>query len=496
MKICFSLLITGSLKREAYTVQPHNLLGDEQAQARRFFPVEAGAGCTSCFLLLFSDHTQLTIKYSTVSLNIISYPITPPFMDLEEAIRYEGESTNLDFKATIYKADKSEDLIKDIMAMANANSDQDRHIVVGVKHYPSNERYILGVEEFIDDATYHQLIHSNIEPEINFEYFAYTIDDKKVGVFRIFNCDNPPYMMKRDGAKLKRGDSFIRKGTSTMRLMRSDIDRMFAKKQSGYNFYDKIDAVLQSDGQPCTTLRPWPILTPPSQVAANEIRQVIADKERAILKRAEEARLLEERMKNLPENLRGIGALQQGLKLPDFAIGANMMFGHTTYEQRDIPTLQKNLSKVKETYAENDKHYLFEQKTHKLNILISNTGDRYLENCSVEITVKRTFNFIIPNRIYEKPQGGSWLMPSPPKPASYASLHYPTIKRNADSYIIIDNIGDIKHNRPKNALEVPFRLLLPTNAAGNTLELTLSIFGKNLPEPFVKTLKVAIESSN
>ena len=73
-------------------------------------------------------------------------------MELIDLIHYENEKTGLDFKAVIYKADKFDDLLKDIMAMANAALEEDRYIVVGVKHHPSSERVFLGVEEFIDDT--------------------------------------------------------------------------------------------------------------------------------------------------------------------------------------------------------------------------------------------------------------------------------------------------------------------------------------------------------
>ena len=135
-------------------------------------------------------------------------------MELLDLIQYENEKTGLDFKAVVYKADKFDDLLKDIMAMANAALEEDRYIVVGVKHYPNSERAFLGVEEFMDDATYYQLVHSNIEPDIQFEYFHVEVEDKKVGVFRIYHCDNQPYLMKKDTKNLRRGDGFIRKGTS------------------------------------------------------------------------------------------------------------------------------------------------------------------------------------------------------------------------------------------------------------------------------------------
>ena len=411
-------------------------------------------------------------------------------MDLIDLIHYENEKTGLDFKAVIYKADKFDDLLKDIMAMANAALEEDRYIVVGIKHHPSSERVILGVEEFMDDATYYQLVHSNIEPDIHFEYFHVEVADKKVGVFRIFNCDNQPYLMKKDTKNLRRGDGFIRKGTSQMRLMRSDLDKIFAQRQSADEFTGKIDTVFESDGKPCTTLQPWAELVPPSEEAAIRIRAIIADKE--AIEAARAARISAQQS-NYPGLSKSI--------LDSFAFSSNLAKGlqlgpgmSLKYEDRDVSTLKANLAKVRETYEERDLHYLYEQRAHKINILITNTADRYIEDCSVEIRIKRSFDFVVATTVYEKYQGssGGYLSMPIARPASYARLHYPKVKADAEWYTVSGHPGDLKHQLSTAALGVPIRVLLPPDSAGNKLELVLTIFGKNLPKPYVKTLLIDI----
>ena len=52
--------------------------------------------------------------------------------------------------------------------------------------------------------------------------------------------------------------------------------------------------------------------------------------------------------------------------------------------------------------------------------------------------------------------------------------------------------GDLKHKLPTAALSVPLRVLLPPGSAGNKLEVILTIFGKNLPKPDVRTLVIDI----
>jgi hypothetical protein len=411
-------------------------------------------------------------------------------MDLIDLIHYENEKTGLDFKAVIYKADKFVDLLKDIMAMANAALEEDRYIVVGIKHHPSSERVILGVEEFMDDATYFQLVHSNIEPDIHFEYFHVEVADKKVGVFRIFNCDNQPYLMKKDTKNLRRGDGFIRKGTSQMRLMRSDLDKIFARRQSADEFTGKIDTVFESDGKPCTTLQPWAELVPPSEEAAIRIRAIIADKEAIEAARAARISAQQSSYPGLSKSI-----------LDSFAFSSNLAKGlqlgpgmSLKYEDRDVSTLKANLAKVRETYEERDLHYLYEQKAHKINILITNTADRYIEDCSVEIRIKRSFDFVVATTVYEKYQGssGGYLSMPIARPASYARLHYPKVKADAEWYTVSGHPGDLKHQLSTAALGVPIRVLLPPDSAGNKLELVLTIFGKNLPKPYVKTLLIDI----
>ena len=107
--------------------------------------------------------------------------------DIEWKIRYERESSNLDFKREQYKKEKYESLIKDIMSMANNPVDGSKHIIVGVKETPDGNKEIYPIEstDFVDVATYQQIVRENIEPTIDFNYYPYDIPEGKIGVFEI-----------------------------------------------------------------------------------------------------------------------------------------------------------------------------------------------------------------------------------------------------------------------------------------------------------------------
>ncbi|MDO7854435.1 AlbA family DNA-binding domain-containing protein [Hymenobacter convexus] len=410
-------------------------------------------------------------------------------MELLDLIQYENEKTGLDFKAIVYKADKFDDLLKDIMAMANAALEEDRYIVVGVKHYPNSERAFLGIEEFMDDATYYQLVHSNIEPDIQFEYFHVEVADKKVGVFRIYQCDNQPYLMKKDTKSLRRGDGFIRKGTSQMRLMRSDLDKIFAKRQVAPDLAAKLDAVFEVDGQPSTRLTPVLDSGLPSASAARSIRRAIADKELSAAER--EAKKQEMLEKKLPgymvfNIMESNPVFAQMAEMSAWASGREL-----PYEKRDLATLKEDLESVKKTYQAADLYYLYEERARKINLRISNHGEQYIENCSVEIRIKKSCPFVVADAVYPKPEHHSPFKALGLNGPSLEKINYPRVTETPESYVIKAHLGDLRHNFTTLALKEPARLTLPMNSSGQ-LEVTLTLFGKNLPKPYVKTLLVDI----
>lgn len=170
---------------------------------------------------------------------------------ISKLIEFGYECDYLDFKERQYHKDKSMDLLADIMAMANSRHNGDKYIIVGVKDRPEGKE-IKGIElkDFIDSSNYTQLILSNIEPEIQFEYFKYEYKGSILGVFRIYNTDNKPYMMKKKYERLNEGYCLIRKGSMNAVAKRSDIDYMYINKgQFEIRFLERaLHAVHDADG--------------------------------------------------------------------------------------------------------------------------------------------------------------------------------------------------------------------------------------------------------
>ncbi|HEV7889433.1 MAG TPA: ATP-binding protein [Pyrinomonadaceae bacterium] len=385
---------------------------------------------------------------------------------LDDLIRYENENTRLDFKAVQYTKPMFEALVKDIMAMANASVPGDRYIVVGVKHRPDGSKEYLSIDEkdFIDSATYHQLIRDNVEPEIHFDYSPYHFEGHLLGVFRIYDCEEQPYMMRKDfSASLRRGDAFIRKGSHQPRMVREDLDRII-KKRMETDFSGVIRIAFDSPGTPAEiSLSAIRDFRYPSDVAAAKIRQILAARAQS----GGEG----------PMTLHRLAAMS--------ALRA------TPYEGRDTETLKKNLEKVKETYREADLHTYYELHSAKVNFTIVNEGQTYVEDASISVEFPKVSGLAIAPEIYPEPED--------PDPFGIRRVRlrtywerYPTVTEREQGITVKERLGDLRHGLPKRAFENDLRIVLGGELAGETIELRCRIYGKQLRTPRVETLKIHV----
>ena len=401
-------------------------------------------------------------------------------VNFDDLIKYENENTSLDFKAIQYKKKQYEALIKDIMSMANADVENDRYIIIGVNFESSGDREVLNIKksDFIDSATYQQIIKENIEPEIKLDYFSYKYEGKLLGILKIFNCFDQPYVMKKDFGRLKKGDCFIRKGSHQSKMTRRDLDRIFEKKIKKDKFDGKIQLSFSgySPGQEIELMTTGDIKLP-SQRAAEKIKKIIKEKKQLA------------KMKTQSAALTGIPAILESQKrLAEILRTAATPFASIPYEQRSLEELEKNLKEIDQTYCEDDYYELFELNSHKINISILNQGHMYIEDASIQVKIKKIDELLVADKVYEEPKNNIIIVS--PRVSSYESMNYPEVDCSKSSIFIYQTIGDVKHHIPIDAFRVPIRIVLLDQLAGKVIEIKCKIFGKNLIEPLNEILRI------
>jgi hypothetical protein len=379
-------------------------------------------------------------------------------MQIADIIKYENENTAVDFKATEYKKETFHELLKDVIAMANAYIDSEKYIICGVK-LKGQEREILGLKNVTDSATYQQIISNNIEPELSIDYFPFDFNGITLGVLKISDCIDKPYMMKKDfGEKLKRGDCFIRKGSFTDRLLRTDLDNILNKRIKQSKFNGIVECFFSISNDCVLEVKVPRDVNFPSDIQKAKIEKIIREKEETLQK-------FDNTIKRT---------------LVDIDIP---MIGGTPYENRSLATLRQNLKNVKETYLDDDLYFLSKEVAKRINFTISNKGSEYLLDSTIEVIIEKAEGLIMLERIYAKPISAGLLTPIIPSTPSWDSMNYPKIIEEAKVYKIIESVGDIKHNVPQNALRVPFRIAFGANLVNSKISIKIFLHCKNLISP-------------
>lgn len=157
-------------------------------------------------------------------------------MDKEtfEKLLNEGESNKLDYKSDQYtfissrNHEKSE-LLKDILAFANAWRTETAHILIGVEETKNGKGIAVGVgvTKHFDDAVIQEFVNKKLNRPISFSYTTFDYNNLSIGVFEIHTqLHSRPFYIEKDFGKIKRHEVKVRRGTSTDTAEPDEVKQM------------------------------------------------------------------------------------------------------------------------------------------------------------------------------------------------------------------------------------------------------------------------------
>lgn len=147
---------------------------------------------------------------------------------LLDSLLYRGEGDALDFKKMQYSfegaddKDKSE-LLKDILAFANAWRDTTAYIVIGV----SEAREVVGLDKDIDDSRLQQFVNGKVNRPIRFHYRSFKYKEKTIGLYTI-PLQERPFYSNREYGKVSAEVVYVRRGSATALAKPDEIAKMGA----------------------------------------------------------------------------------------------------------------------------------------------------------------------------------------------------------------------------------------------------------------------------
>jgi len=152
---------------------------------------------------------------------------------LDDLVRFEGANSGLAFRERAYCASERAELLRDLVALANAGVRGPRFLFLGVSDGVGRERSIPGITRHDWSHVKHLLAASieAIEPRPKVGVRALEVDGALVGMLCLEECEDPPYLLGGDaGEGLAPGTGWVRRGTSVLPLLRRDLERLFESK--------------------------------------------------------------------------------------------------------------------------------------------------------------------------------------------------------------------------------------------------------------------------
>lgn len=151
--------------------------------------------------------------------------------DLLESLLHDDEGASLDFKREQYpfagaSREEKGELLKDLLAMANAWRTGPGHILVGVEEVRGGRSRVVGEDDHPAEHNLQQFVGSrSTNRPLEFSYRVYEYEGERVGIFRVPLQPRPIYL-ERDYGGLEAETVYLRRGSATVEADLEEALRM------------------------------------------------------------------------------------------------------------------------------------------------------------------------------------------------------------------------------------------------------------------------------
>jgi hypothetical protein len=370
-------------------------------------------------------------------------PVSRQLLDrlIKEAI--VDETLALDFKSTPYTPQSRFDLLKDVMALANAADAATRLIIVGVKAPVDAPRTFHPIDPstFEDDANLQQIVHEYIEPVVPFSWTRHLIEEGPCaglyGVLEVEGDLDPPYIVRKQFSgpgrlALREGECWVRRGSSQHLISRRELDHMYAARNP---FRDKIRVGFTRSLQKRLSVRAEPSRPYPSQ----------------------------ERRRELVDALSSLG---------------------NTTPPTDWVAELKEIDGGRGFWRAVDAHHYFMERAVPLEVFILNEADRYL----VDARVSLNFGIVSGLNIMQK------AVAHPGAPDTTHAEGYPRVRYFSDEGLAVADVVGLKveHHFLTPAFGSPIRVGFGREMIDRVYPIYYRIGASNLPTPITGELEIEV----
>ena len=323
-----------------------------------------------------------------------------------------------------------EELVKEVIGLANANVDGPRYILFGINPGAMEGSKIVGIDEgaMTDLKKAHRHISELIEPVVSLAFIYDKFNGKLVGALEIDDCDEGPFAVGQDYSKeLSRGKSWRREGRELREVDIADL-----AKEASPEPTEVIDEAEMID----------PLAVPTIDVGFNDdldsksIQLSIPDtSDPPFAKERQDTKDLKQTIRETVNTV-----TTQILKL-----------ARKSSRESDDDSSTDVVKAAQDLFNDVDKYYYYEEKALQLNLAVCNKGTQSVKDVRIELGFPIVKDFDIADRIYVSPFDKRTR-------ADIKNVGYPKVEHRDKAIFVRNTIGVLEPNSPVPALKCALRM--------------------------------------
>ena len=161
-------------------------------------------------------------------------------------------------------------------------------------------------------------------------------------------------------------------------------------------------------------------------------------------------------------------------------------FGFPIYYDRD--RIKEEINKVEKRYAGNDLYYQLEEKGIKLNFMINNDTNVFLDH--VKISFKIDGNVFLVSDCLPEAYTRSFNLFDINKKSNDIESKYPNVEKNGENYLVTVNLKQIRHKVKTKLLGEDLRCLSVADKNIHSTKIHYELSARNLASPIKGYIKL------
>jgi len=345
-----------------------------------------------------------------------------------------------------------EELVKEVIGLANARVDGPRHILFGVNPGAMEGSKMVGMSEdaMADLKKAHRHVSELVEPPVSLAFIFDELGGKLVGALEISGCHEGPFVVGQQYSKeLARGKSWVRDGRELSEINVAELEEMEPPHE------------------------PTEVLSQPDLIDPNDIPPIAVgfndDPEVTVLE------LSIPDTSDPPFGNAGLHAsddskLKQTIRDAVNTVTTRILsLARSTSGDSDPDSSTDVIKAAEDLCSEADNHYYYEQKAVQLNLIVCNKGTQSVSDVRIELAFPKVTDFDIADRIYTSPFDRR-------SQSQSSNVNYPQVEHQDNGIVAQSSIGALEPNVPVPALKCALRMAVGPAMENRKLAILYTLY--------------------